>query len=69
MTLGEVPQRHNLVDAQRNNFEVGHLFDDSEVLELVTPEVEVLDALQVVRFGLVEHQVESEHLTLAHLFK
>ena len=69
MALGEVPQRHDLVDAQRNHFEVGHLFDNGEVLELVAPEVEVLDALQVVRFGLVKHQVESEHFALVHLFK
>ena len=69
VALGEVAERNDAVDAEGDDFKVGHLVDETEVLELVAPQVEVLDALEVVRFGLVEDQVQSQRLSFAHIIQ
>ncbi len=60
--LSEVFQRVNFVHAERDDFKVGHLFDELQVLELIAPKIQVLYVVQVVRFGFIKYELEGERL-------
>jgi hypothetical protein len=65
LALGKVLEGGDAIDADGYNFEVWHPLDEGEVFELVAPQVQVFDALQVVGFCLVEDQFLREHFALA----
>lgn len=64
VTPGEIFKGADFVDTERDDFEVGHPLDELQVLQLVAPEVEILDAVQAVGFGLVEDQLLCQNFAL-----
>lgn len=57
--FSEISEWLYLIDTERDNFKIRHAIDDGEIFELVAPQVEIFYIVQVVRFGLVEDQLES----------
>jgi len=53
----EVLEGLDVVDAQGDYFEVGHFLDQGQVLEVVAPEVQVLDPEEVVVARFCEDQL------------
>lgn len=50
--MSEVSETGDSVDGEGDDFEVGHFFENGQVFEFVSPEIQIFDALQVVGFGL-----------------
>lgn len=65
VAAGEIFEGADFVDTKGDDFEVGHSLDELQVFQLVAPEVEILDAVQVVGFGLVEDQFLCQNFALA----
>lgn len=55
VATGEVLQARYAIHTKGHDFEVGHLLDEGQVLQVVAPQVEVLDVVQAVGLGLGEN--------------
>lgn len=44
----EVLEGADFVDAERDDFEVRHFFNELQVLEVVTPQIEIFDIVEIV---------------------
>ena len=58
--MSEVSETGDFVDAEGDDFEVGHFFENGQIFELVSPKIKIFDALQVVGLGLRDDYVKSE---------
>ncbi len=53
---GEVAQRPEVVDGERDDLDVGHVAEIGDVVDLAAPQVEVLDGTQRVEARLLEDE-------------
>ena len=62
VTVGEIAQLDDFVERQRHNLKVWHFPQQVEIVDLVAPEVDVLDKGQVVRLAFCRDHLSCERL-------
>jgi hypothetical protein len=60
--MPEVSEAADFVNTEGDDFEVGHFLENGQVLELISPEIQILDTFQIVGFGFGNNQIKSQFL-------
>ena len=64
VAFGELAEWADFVDAEGDDLQIGHFLDDLQIFELVAPQVEILDAVEIIAFGFGQHQLHRQSLAL-----
>ena len=62
VAFGELAEWADFVDAEGDDLQIGHFLDDLQIFELVAPQVEILDAVEIIAFGFGQHQLHRQSL-------
>ncbi len=69
--MPEISEAVDFVNTERDDFEIGHFLENGQILELISPQIQVLDTLQIVGLGFGNYQIKGQLLAnvfVAHEF-
>ena len=53
--FGKISQRLYFIDTERYDLKIRHFLYDWEIFQLIPPKIKILNVVEVIWFGLVEH--------------
>ena len=64
--MPEISETVDFVNTERNDFEVGHFLENGQIFELISPQIQVLDTLQIIGLSFGNNQIKGQ--LLANVF-